>query len=226
MRFRFVPSIASALALALASAATAAPPVANAGDPQFAECVNGVASFTLNGTDSSDPENDPLTYTWTGPFGTVYGAIVDVEAPLGNNEITLEVSDGVGTSQATTNLIVIDTNPPAVGVALSPNLLIPPDGSFRDIDANVIVQDACNVGTSFRLHSITSNEPSTQIVVGADYGTPDEEFILGALLTTAGPEARTYNVFYEAEDTQGNVGLGSGEVVVAKEGVLDVTPSS
>lgn len=224
MRFRFVPSLAPILVLALSSAAHAAPPTANAGDPQFAECVGGIGTFQLSGS-GTDPDNDPLSFTWTGPFGTAAGQVVTVTAPLGNNEITLEVDDGNGgTAQSKTNLIVIDTNPPAVGAALSPSLLIPPDGSFRDITANVIVQDACGLGTSYTLHSITSNEPNTQIVVNAAYGTPDTSFTLGALLTSEGQQTRTYTVFYEGMDTQGNTGIGSGEVIVAREGVLDVTP--
>ena len=229
MKSRFLPSYALALGMALGCAAGhAAVPVAVAGADQFGECVAGVAKFTLDGTGSSDADNHPLTYTWTGPFGAETGAVVEVEVPLGNNEITLEVDDGNGgSSQALTHLIVVDTNPPAVGVSLNPSLLIPPDGSFRDIEADVHVQDVCDMGTSFTLHSITSNEPVTQIVVNADYGTPDTEFILGALLTTQGngTGSRTYSVFYEGEDAQGNVAIGSGEALVAKEGVLDVTPS-
>ena len=111
-----------------------------------------------------------------------------------------------------------------MGVALNPSLLVPPDGSFRNITANVVVQDACNVGTSFTLHSITSNEPETQITVNADLGTPDTEFILGALLIS-GQRTRTYNVFYEGMDAQGNTAIGSGQAVVAAEGVLDVSAS-
>jgi uncharacterized protein (TIGR03437 family) len=224
MRSRFAPSLA--LLLALTYPVYAAPPVADAGETQFAECVGGVAAFTLDGTGSTDPDGDTLTYTWTGPFGTADGPTVDVEVPLGNNEITLEVDDGIGgISQATTNLIVVDTNPPVVGVAMTPSLLIPPDGSFRNVEAEVVVSDVCNLGTSFTLHSITSNEPETTIVVNAEYGTPDTAFILGALLTTQGPEARTYTIFYEGVDAQGNTATGSGEVLVAKEGILDVTPS-
>ena len=225
MRLRFASSIAPLLVLALAISVHAAPPTAEAGNEQFAECVGGVGAFTLTG-DGTDADDDPLTFTWTGPFGTANGQVVDVEVPLGVNEITLEVDDGNGgTAQDTVNLIVIDTLPPAVGVALSPNLLVPPDGSFRDVSANVIVQDLCGLGGGFTLHSITSNEPATQIVVNADYGTPDTEFILGALLTTEGRRTRTYNVFYEGTDAQGNTAIGSGEAVVASEGVLDVTPT-
>lgn len=225
MRLRFVPSFAPILVLALASGLYAAPPTAEAGDPQFAECVGGVGSFTLSGS-GQDPDDDPLTFTWTGPFGSVVGQTVQVDVPLGNNLITLEVDDGNGgTAQDTTNLIVIDTTPPAVGVALNPSLLVPPDGSFRNITANVIVQDACDLGASFTLHSITSNEPDTQIVVNADYGTADTQFILGALLTDVGRQARTYNVFYEGMDTAGNTAIGSGEVLVAAEGLLNISPS-
>ena len=225
MRLRLVPSFAPILALALAFTAQAAPPTAETGDDLFAECVGGVGKFTLQGN-GTDPDDDPLTFTWTGPFGTAEGQVVDVEVPLGANVVTLTVDDGNGgTAEATQNLIVVDTNPPAVGAALSPSLLVPPDGSFRDVKATVLVQDACDLGTSFTLHSITSNEPETSIVVNADFGTPDTEFILGALLTNVGRDTRTYTVFYEGSDTQGNTAIGSGEVLVVAEGLLDVSPS-
>ncbi len=224
MRLRTFPSLAPVLALALASALPAAPPTAEAGDDLFAECVGGLGTFTLQGN-GVDPDGDDLTFTWTGPFGMAEGQVVEVQVPLGVNVVTLEVSDGVESAMANQNLIVVDTNPPAVGVAPNPSLLVPPDGSFREINVNVVVQDVCDLGTSYTLHSITSTEPETQIVVGADFGTPDTELVLGALLTTEGRQTRVYNLFYEGTDTQGNTAVGSGQVTVAAEGVLDVTPT-
>ena len=53
--------------------------------------------MTLDGSGSSDPDGDPLTYTWTGSFGTATGVHPTVELPVGTWTITLTVDDGLGT---------------------------------------------------------------------------------------------------------------------------------
>jgi hypothetical protein len=76
------------------------PPVANAGPDQTVECTSSAGtSVTLDGSGSSDPDNDPLDYTWTGPFpeggGTVTGVGPTVTlAQGGPYTITLSVDDG------------------------------------------------------------------------------------------------------------------------------------
>jgi hypothetical protein len=90
------------------------PPVANAGADQVVEATSAAgASVTLDGSGSSDPDGDTLTYTWTSPFGTASGVSPMVTVPLGTNTITLSVDDGHGlTASATTNVTVHDTTPP------------------------------------------------------------------------------------------------------------------
>lgn len=71
------------------------PPTADAG-PDFEVSCNSLtgASITLDGTGSFDPDGDPLTYSWTGPFGTVTGPLPEVSLPFGTSTIVLTVSDG------------------------------------------------------------------------------------------------------------------------------------
>ena len=78
------------------------PPVAIAGADQTLNYVTIAAtSVALDGTGSSDPEEDPLTYQWS-----VDGAVVSTEPaptidlPLGTHTITLVVNDGVFDSPA------------------------------------------------------------------------------------------------------------------------------
>ena len=70
------------------------PPTANAGTSRTVGCAGpGGASVTLNGSASSDPNGVPLTYTWTGPFGTATGVSPSVLLPLGTSTISLVVND-------------------------------------------------------------------------------------------------------------------------------------
>jgi hypothetical protein len=98
----------------------AAPPVNN---PPVADAsatateaiagVNGIAQVTLDGSRSSDPENDPLRFVWTE--GTeVLGESARVTVPLavGIHQVTLAVSDGEAV--ATTTLMIEVISPATV----------------------------------------------------------------------------------------------------------------
>jgi len=71
------------------------PPVANAGPDQTVYSVDsGGVMVALNGSGSHDPDGDPLTYTWTGPFGMATKMNPTVFLSLGTHTITLVVNDG------------------------------------------------------------------------------------------------------------------------------------
>jgi Tol biopolymer transport system component len=73
------------------------PPTADAGDDQDVTAAGPEgATVTLDGTASSDPDGDALTYTWTGPFDTLSGATVSPTLGVGTHTITLTVDDGRG----------------------------------------------------------------------------------------------------------------------------------
>ena len=92
------------------------PPNANAGADQVVEATSpSGAQVALNGSGSSDPDGDALTFTWSGPFGTTSGATPIVLLPLGNNLVTLTVTDTVGSSATATAAVKVqDTTPPAL----------------------------------------------------------------------------------------------------------------
>lgn len=93
------------------------PPTCDANGPYVAECGLNV---TLDGSDSSDPDDDPLTFSWTGPFSpspaTGEKPTVLFPGPTGNKTVTLEVDDGIATDSCTASVTVQDTLPPSLTV--------------------------------------------------------------------------------------------------------------
>ena len=78
-------------------------PIADAGpDQNLSSASTSGLSVTLDGSGSSDPDGDPLTYTWTGPFGTASGVSPTVIIPAGTHTVTLTVDDGRGGSDTDT----------------------------------------------------------------------------------------------------------------------------
>lgn len=95
------------------------PPISNAGVDQLIECTNPTgAPATLDGSTSYDPDGDPITYSWTGPFGAVSGINPFVDLPLGHSTITLVVNDGQVNSEPDTCINTVrDTTPPNLQIS-------------------------------------------------------------------------------------------------------------
>jgi PKD repeat protein len=113
------------------------PPVAKAGGPYTG--TEGTPS-TLNGTGSTDPDGDPLTYVWSlegnGVLNGATSATPTATFPdNGTFTITLRVSDGLLTHTATTSVIIANSAP-QVTVGPDPVLDVGTTflrtGSFRD----------------------------------------------------------------------------------------------
>jgi hypothetical protein len=88
-------------------------PTADAGADQIVDAdSSGVATVALDGSASSDPDSDSLTFTWAGPFGTLYGAQVDAILPAGVHSLTLMVDDGKGGTAEDTVVITVNASEP------------------------------------------------------------------------------------------------------------------
>ncbi len=201
------------------------PPVANAGADQVLECaLPGGTVAMLDGTGSSDPDMDILTYAWSAPgivFDDPASATPSAEFPLGTTAVTLTVSDGEFDDSDEVQILVEDTTPPSVAVTLAPARLWPPNHRMIDVTADVRVADVCDAAPGFVLSAIASNEAddgngdgsTTGDIQGAVVGTPDTAFRLRA--ERAGPGGgREYRVTYTGSDASGNRADGSAVVSV------------
>ena len=119
-------------------------PIADAGlDQPAVECGGpkaGCAAVTLDGSGSSDPDGDALTYTWEP--GSLGGAVINPILPLGTHVFTLTVDDGKGgTDTDTVSVTVVDTTPPVVTAALVPIDVNKNKGTF---EVQFSCTDACD----------------------------------------------------------------------------------
>ncbi len=185
------------------------PPTANAGPDRTVECTGpSGTSVTLNGTGSTDPDGDTLSYTWTGCFGTATGPTPTVLLPLGVCPITLTVSDGRGGMASDSVVItVVDTTPPTISsVSATPNELFPPDRTMRLVTVAVSATDICDAAPASQIVSVASNEPVTG---PGDVTLPDWQ-IAGSLTVNlraefaSGVQGRTYTITVRCMDASRN----------------------
>jgi glycosidase len=123
------------------------PPVA---DPNGPYTADEGAPISLDGTGSSDPDSDPLSYSWSVDSGLC--TFDDATSPTpdltctdnGSFTVTLVAEDGFGASNSDTAPVTVNNVAPTVSVdslgATEPTILpgIPVEltGSFTDVDAD------------------------------------------------------------------------------------------
>ena len=119
-------------------------PVANAGTNQIADCSSIV---TLDGTSSSDPDGDALTYEWS-ENGTVLGSTATLTTAFtaGIHTVTLRVSDACGDSALDTVVVTAgDTTPPTVSC---PGSLTATSNTVPHLLPLVIASDNCTAANA------------------------------------------------------------------------------
>lgn len=192
-------------------------PIANAGPDQTLKCTGqGGTSASLNGTGSSDPDGDSLTFTWTGPFGTATGATPTVALPLGTHVITLTVEDSLGASS--TDTVTVKTAPPVItSVTASPDRLWPPNHKMTPVTVAVSGTDLCSPTVDCKISSVSSNEP---VNGQGDGDTAPDWTITGKLTVDLRAErsgkgtGRVYTITVRYTDASGNSATKSVHVTV------------
>ncbi len=172
-------------------------PVASAGGPYSS--AEG-SSLTFNGTGSTDPDNDLLTYTWTfGDGGTGTGATPShTYADNGSYAVTLIVTDPYGAADTAVASAAVSNVAPAVsafaGATLLPGEPYSTSGSFTDPGADTwsaTVNYGDGTGTN-------------------TFGLTGFGFSLSHLYTTPG----TYTVTVSVTDDDGGNGVSTATVTV------------
>ncbi len=96
--------------------------------------------------------------------------------PLGENWVSLTVTDESGKSDTCQALVtVIDTTPPEISVSVSPNTLWPPNHKMVDVGFSFEVSDICDPDPAVSIE-VTSDEPTaTAPGAGGSKHAPDAE---------------------------------------------------
>ncbi|MCI0694203.1 PKD domain-containing protein [candidate division KSB1 bacterium] len=200
------------------------PPVADAGADQNVECTSPVETLvTLDGSASTDPDNDQLTYTWWENGSMIAGptnnATSQMTLALGSHTIKLTVDDGkggTGTDEVIIN--VVDTTPPTITL-LAPLTLWPANRKYNTISVTqcvASVSDACGgsiPASQVKIAAVSSDEPvdalDHDIVIAGDCQSVD----LRADRDKQG-NGRVYTIELTVTDLSGNVATASYTVAV------------
>jgi hypothetical protein len=196
------------------------PPVANAGQDRMLECTfDSKATAVLDGTQSSDPDQDTLRFAWS-PTSLFSDPAVSTPAglfPLGPTVVSLTVSDGTFESASDSAVVTVqDSIPPQVltFTYTGPTCIWPPNNKYAVLrlgrDFQGVLLDACDPNPTFTIKDATSSQGggTSSVVVYPDH------VCLRAQRSSSHGEGRVYTVRLVAADHSGNETLVDVQVLV------------
>ena len=161
------------------------PPLAVAGIDQSIDCVVSTVDVTLDGSGSSDPDGDDLTYSWMlngSPAGS--SASISPNLGAGTHTFTLTVSDGIETSNDDVVVTVVaDTEAPTIALLGTGPFSVNIHNTYTD--AGYETADACG------------SEVTVEVTGSVDVETPG-----------------SYTLIFTATDAAGNVATAERIVTV------------
>ena len=200
-------------------------PDADAGADQTVECAGAGTDVALDGSGSSDPDGDDLSYSWSeGGTELATGVSPTVSLSHGSHTITLTVDDGSGgTDTDDVTVDIVDTTDPDVSIAVDPGSLWPPNHEMVLLSTDITASDICDdtVGLSVE---VTSNEPEDG--TGDGDASPDWDVVDNGDGTfdvrvraerSGNGDGRIYTITATATDDTGNSASASAEVTVAHD---------
>ncbi len=199
------------------------PPRAVAPATTTVECTSPTgAPATLDGTASFDPDGNMSAVAWhaggaVDQTNVIANALTTtVTAPFTppslSSQYSLVVTDSdFQTNFATETVTVADTTPPALTASVAPTCIWPPDHKMALFGLGngltVHVTDTCDTAPTFKIVSVTSNQP----VLGGGSGSTAPDVLFGdhAFCVRSEREGtvstpRVYTVVIEAKDASGN----------------------
>lgn len=196
------------------------PPVANAGPDQTLECAGGQAAVALNGSASTDQENDTLAYEWReGATVLGTGVILNTSLPFGPHTITLKVTDpSGGFSEDTVTVNIVDTTNPTITPNGQAITLWSPNKKHHTVSVSDLIAnagDSCDTGvnlSSVVISKVTSDEGSladNDIIIAADCKS-----VQLRADRNGNDDGRVYTITFRVRDAVGHVQTLTRQVIV------------
>jgi hypothetical protein len=184
--------------------------------------VTAPSTWTPKITTTED--TDKLELSWTAASGSAlapgkslqgFAVILPKADPSYKNAFWTVYVDGAAKNVFTGKLgeqAVCDV--PRLSIALSPNILWPPNHKMIKIQAQISVQDDNFPDPIVTLDSITANETLSAADISAQFGRSTQTFYVKAERSGSDRGGRIYSITYSAKNSCGNVTSATETITV------------